>query len=46
MDIINTLLDGTVAVAVGIVLGFIIAGIIGVTVLGIITARKRLRKEP
>jgi hypothetical protein len=45
MDIINTLFDGTVAVAIGIILGLIIAGIIGVIVLGIVTARKRLKRK-
>lgn len=46
MDIISTLFDGVVAVAVGIFLGLIIAGVIGVIVLGIVTARKRLKRKP
>jgi hypothetical protein len=41
MDIVNTLFTVTGAVIIGIVLGFIIAGIIGVVVLGIIKIRDR-----
>ncbi|MCE5213160.1 MAG: hypothetical protein LLF83_00360 [Methanobacterium sp.] len=41
MDIINTLFTVTGAVIIGIILGFIIAGIIGVVVLGIIRIRNR-----
>lgn len=41
MDIVNTLFTVTGAVIIGIVLGFIVAGIIGVVVLGIIKIRDR-----
>ncbi len=41
MDILNTLFTVTGAVIIGIILGFIVAGIIGVVVLGIIRIRDR-----
>ncbi|MEN6330180.1 MAG: hypothetical protein ABFC91_07810 [Methanobacteriaceae archaeon] len=41
MDIVNTLFTVTGAVIIGIVLGFIIAGIMGVVVLGILKVRDR-----
>jgi hypothetical protein len=45
MDIISTIFTATGAVIIGIVLGFIIAGIIGVIVYGIIKIRDRNKKK-
>ena len=45
MGIINTLFTGIGALFVGILLGFIIAGIIGAIIYGIIKLRERLQKE-
>jgi len=43
MGILSSLFTGFFAVIVGIFLGFIVAGIIGVIVWGIVTLRNRLR---
>ena len=45
MDIISTIFTATGAVILGIVLGFFIAGIIGVIVYGIIKIRDRNKKK-
>jgi hypothetical protein len=45
MDIISTIFTATGAVIIGIVLGFFIAGIIGVLVLGIIKVRDRNKQK-
>ncbi|MBZ2166869.1 hypothetical protein [Methanobacterium spitsbergense] len=45
MGIINTLFTGIGALFIGILLGFIIAGIIGAIIYGIIKLRERLQKE-
>ncbi len=45
MGIISTLFTGVGALIVGILLGFIIALIIGATVYGIVKLRERLKKE-
>ncbi|MGZ4857506.1 MAG: hypothetical protein ACXVH2_10230 [Methanobacterium sp.] len=45
MGIISTIFTAIEAVIVGIVLGYIIAGIIGVIVLGIVTIRDRNKKK-
>ena len=45
MGIINTLFTGIGALFIGILLGFIIAGIIGAIIYGIVKLRERLQKE-
>ena len=43
MGIISTLFTGAYAVFIGIFLGFIIAGVIGIIVYGIVKLRDRFR---
>ncbi len=45
MGIINTLFTGIGALFIGILLGFIIAGIIGAIIYGIVKLRERLQDE-
>jgi len=45
MDIISTIFSAIEVLVIGIVLGFIIAGIIGVIVLGIIKIRERIKRK-
>lgn len=45
MNIIETLFTGASAILIGIFLGFIIAGIIGVIVWGLVGLRNRMKKE-
>ena len=45
MGIINTLFTGIGALFIGILLGFIIAGVIGVIIYAIIKLRERLQNE-
>lgn len=45
MDIINTLFTGAAAIVVGVILGFIIAGIIGLIVWGLVVLRDRMKKN-
>lgn len=45
MSIIETLFTGASAILIGIVLGFIIAGIIGVVVWGLVGLRNRMKKD-
>ncbi len=43
MGVISSLFNGAFAILIGIFLGFVIAGIIGVIVWGIITLRDKIR---
>lgn len=45
MDIIGSLLNFIYVVAVGVILGFFIAGVIGVIVLGIVKLKERISKN-
>lgn len=45
MNIIESLFTGASAILIGIVLGFIIAGIIGVVVWGLVGLRNRMKNE-
>jgi len=45
MDIISTIFIAIEALVIGIVLGFIIAGVIGVIILLLINIRDRIKRE-
>jgi hypothetical protein len=45
MAILDTLFTGIAAIAVGIFLGFVIAGILGFIVYGIIKLKERLQNQ-
>jgi preprotein translocase subunit Sss1 len=45
MGILNTLFTGVTAIAVGILLGFIVAGILGFIIYGIVKLKERWQNK-